>query len=614
MADRPAQMTSEEPRGVYGERLASRLRTSERLQRSERRLSYLRLAIFAAGAVVGWQAIFVRSISAAWLLLPLALFLVALVRHVRIGRERTRADRAAAFYRRGLARLEHDWAGTGEGGERFADPAHPYAADLDLFGGGSLFQLLSSARTRGGEETLASWLRQSAEPAEVRRRQEAVRELTPMLDLREELALLGQDVGTSFDARSLLEWCRSGGVLHGGWPVPLGLLLAAAQVATLFLWLREIFVAPAVDQHLFQGSGPFWIAVLAGGGFSLALRAGVSQVLGAVRRPQRELQLFEQLLRRLERQPFRSPLLVELRGALESRGPAPSQRIRRLDRLVEINDSRGNMIFAPLAALLLLGTQLAFAMERWRARSGAQVPRWLEAAASIEALSSLAGYAYEHPADPFPDVVERGPLFDAQDMAHPLLPEATAVRNDVRLGEGTQVLLVSGSNMSGKSTLLRTVGINLVLALAGAPVRAGQLRLSPFTLGACMRVQDSLQEGLSHFYAEIKRLRALVQLDQRERPLLFLFDEILHGTNSHDRRIGADALIRGLIADGACGLVTTHDLALARIADELHPRAINVHFADHLEGNRIVFDYRLRQGVVEKSNALALMRAIGLRV
>lgn len=603
-----------DPRGVYTERLAARVADSRRFEEAERRLSYLRLAIFAGGAVVAWQAIVARSVSPLWLLAPLLLFVIVLVRHTGMSRARIRAGRAADFYRRGLARLDHDWAGTGEGGECFGEPSHPYAADLDLFGNGSLFQLLSSARTRGGEETLAAWLRRGASPADVRRRQEAVGELAPMLDLREELALLGQDVGTSFDSRGLLEWSTAEPVLNERWPVPLALVLAAAHLTTLFLWLREVFVDSSPDQHLFEGSGPFWIAVLIGGVFALAFRHRVSRVLGTVERPQRQLQLFEQLLECLERQRFRSPLLVELHGALETRGPAPSHRIRRLDRLVETNDSRHNMIFAPLAGLLLLGTQLAFAMERWRASSGADVPRWLEAAATIEALFSLGGYAYEHPGDPFPEIVEDGPVFAGQAIAHPLLPEDEAVRNDVDLGREPQVLLVSGSNMSGKSTLLRTVGTNVVLAFAGAPVRATRLRVSPFTLGACMRVQDSLQEGLSRFYAEITRLRQLVELDQSERPLLFLFDEILHGTNSHDRRVGADALIRGLVEKGSCGLVTTHDLVLARIAEELKPRAINVHFADHLEGERIVFDYRLRPGVVQKSNALELMRAIGLRV
>ncbi len=217
--------------------------------------------------------------------------------------------------------------------------------------------------------------------------------------------------------------------------------------------------------------------------------------------------------------------------------------------------------------------------------------------------------------DPFPELVEKGPFFEGEDLGHPLIPESSLVRNDLRLGDDLRLFVVSGSNMSGKSTLLRTVGTNVILALAGAPVRARRLVLSPLSLGASIRIQDSLQEGISRFYAEIQRLRQIMDLSEEgSRPLLFLLDEILHGTNSHDRRIGAEAVVRGLVDRGAVGLITTHDLALSRVADSLAPAAANVHFVDHLEDGKVLFDYRLRPGVVTKSNALDLMRSIGLEV
>ena len=252
-------------------------------------------------------------------------------------------------------------------------------------------------------------------------------------------------------------------------------------------------------------------------------------------------------------------------------------------------------------------------MERWRAHSGPAVPRWLDAVAEFEALSSFAGFAYEHPEHPYPEIADDGAVLDGSALAHPLLA-GNAVANDVKFADGLQLMLVSGSNMSGKSTMLRTVGVNVVLALAGSPVRAQRLVVSPLSIGACMRVQDSLQQGLSHFYAEITRLKCVVDLSGGERPLLFLLDEILHGTNSHDRRLGAAGLIRGMVGRGSIGFVTTHDLALTHIADDLGDAARNVHFADHLEGDRMIFDYRLQGGVVQKSNALDLMRAIGLEV
>jgi DNA mismatch repair ATPase MutS len=295
-------------------------------------------------------------------------------------------------------------------------------------------------------------------------------------------------------------------------------------------------------------------------------------------------------------------------------GLSASRQIHRLRRLIELMDLRLNKMFAPLAALLLWGTQFAFALEAWRSRSGPSVERWLRALGEMEALLALATFSYEHPEDPFPEIVEKGPLFEGEGIGHPLIPDDQLVRNDVRLGEPLTLLVVSGSNMSGKSTLLRTIGINSALALAGAPVRARRLRLSVLSVGASIRIVDSLQEGISRFYAEVKRLRQIMDLTEGSLPLVFLLDEIFHGTNSHDRRIGAEAVVRGLVERGAVGLITTHDLALSKVADTLAPAAQNVHFEDHLEDGKMVFDYRLRLGVVQKSNALDLMRSVGLEV
>jgi DNA mismatch repair ATPase MutS len=254
----------------------------------------------------------------------------------------------------------------------------------------------------------------------------------------------------------------------------------------------------------------------------------------------------------------------------------------------------------------------ALAIEAWRARHGAALERWLAAVGQLEALCSLAGFAWEHPDDVYPDVEEGDARFEATGLGHPLMPPARCVRNDVALGAAPRVLIVSGSNMSGKSTLLRAVGVNAVLALAGAPVRATRLRLSRVAVGATLRIHDSLQEGTSRFYAELLRLRDLVRIADGPVPLLFLLDEILHGTNSHDRRLGAAAVVSGLVRRGAIGLVTTHDLALSEVAHDPAVGAANVHFEDRLEDGEMRFDYRVRPGVVQTSNALALMRTLGL--
>jgi hypothetical protein len=591
-----------EPRVEYGRRREACLADAALQMQRFRRAGILRLSSLAAVLLAGWLAL-TGLASWLWLLPATALFIILAVAQARITRARRRSQRAALLYEQGLARLDDRWAGRGETGNRFLDNAHPYAEDLDLFGRGSLFELLSTARTRVGEETLANWLLSPAAPEVVRARQAAVAELRPQLDLREDLALLGESVRSGDDARALTGWAAA-----PPWRISRDMRVAAAvlagvSVVALILWITG------------YGWLPFLLAFVMGRAFAFRLKAEVGRTISAVEQPGRELTLLSEVLERLERERFSCPRLVEVRAALDVEGLAPSRQIAKLNRLIELLDARRNMMFAPLAALLLWQLQLAFAIERWRQSSGPAVARWLAAVGELEALGSLAGYSYEHPQDPFPELAEGGARFESEGLGHPLIPEARNVRADLCLSGGlNRVLIISGSNMSGKSTLLRTAGINTVLALAGAPVRAHRLRLSPLQVGASIHIQDSLQAGASRFYAEITRLRQIVELTEGKLPVLFLLDEILHGTNSHDRRIGAEAVVRGLIGRGAIGLVTTHDLALTRVAEELAPHAANVHFEDHLEDGKMTFDYLLRPGVVERSNALELMRSIGLEV
>ncbi len=333
----------------------------------------------------------------------------------------------------------------------------------------------------------------------------------------------------------------------------------------------------------------------------------------AVDLPGRDLPLLAQVLVIIERQRFDAPLLRALQSSLETRGVAASRRVAQLGRLIALLDARRNQFFAPLAPVLLWATQLRMAIDAWRAVSGAAVPRWIAAAGDFEALCAVAGYAYERDDDRFPGRDRRWPALRRRGPgASAAAAGAACVRNDVHLGRDSALLVVSGSNMSGKSTLLRTIGCNAVLAQARRPGVRPPLRLSPLAVATSMRVDDSLREGTSRFYAEITRLRQIVDLARQPTAVLFLLDEILHGTNSHDRRIGAEAIVRTLLACGAVGLVTTHDLTLSQVADNLAPRARNVHFADHLEDGKMVFDYRMHAGVVTKSNALELMRAMGL--
>ena len=554
----------------------------------------------AAGAAI----LLIGGLEAAPLLVwPGAAFVIALVLHARALNARDRARSAVAFYERALERMDGRWSGRGDSGERFRQSDHLYADDLDLFGRGSLFELLSTSRTRAGEETLARWLLAAASPDDVAARQAAARELSANLDVREEIAVLGDGVRVGVQPEALRRWATAPIALSG---TGVRLLLAALAGA----------MAGAVV-HLVNTGQPIPVLALIGinGAAAVWFRERVLQVIDAVSAPAHDLDLFADVLRAIERQSFQSPGLRQLRDALRGTSRPASAEIGRLDQRLALLASRTNVMFAGPAALLLWATQFAFAIEHWRSRVGPHIPRWLDAIGEFEALSSIATYTAEHPEDAFAEFTSGGVMLEGAAIAHPLLPPG-AVRNDAALGGvAPQLLVVSGSNMSGKSTFLRALGINVVLAQAGAPVRAARFRLSPLAVGASIRIVDSLQDGRSRFFAEITRLKQVVDVARtRGGGVLFLLDEILAGTNSHDRRLGAQALLTGLIDLGAIGAVTTHDLALGEIADALAPRAVNVHFEDRFTEGALAFDYVLRPGIVRTSNALALMRSIGLEV
>jgi hypothetical protein len=594
------------PREIYTARLAERTDRLTVLQNRRSRIGSLRLLVFLAIAGLLWEAF--HGISLWWTGVPVAVFIALVWWQSRVERDAEYLRRAIRFYERGIARLENRWQGTGESGDRFLDPHHPYSGDLDLFGRAGLFELLSTARTRGGESRLAAWLQAPSPIGELRARHQAVDELRPLLDLREQIAILGDDFRAGVHPEQLARWAGEPAHPFPAWMRPLALAFSLIAFAAIVWWVATEFVDP--DARL---------ALLAIGSieglFALSIRARILPIVHAVEDPAHDLDLLSQILAAVEKQRFQSPRLAALRAAIDVNGAhgsnRASHRIQRLHRWMELLDSRDNAFVRVFGPLLLWTTQLAMGIEAWRAENGPRVAGWLDAVSEIEALSSLANYAWEHPSDPFPEFTEIEPSFDGVALGHPLLAEDRCVRNSVALNAPLRLLIVSGSNMSGKSTLLRTLGVNTVLALAGAPVRAERLALSHLSLGASIRTVDSLEEGHSRFMAEILRLKQVLELPP---PALFLLDELLHGTNSHDRALGSEGLIRALLARGAIGLVTTHDLSLARVADELAPAAANVHFEDRLESGRLVFDYRMRPGVVARSNALDLMRAVGLNV
>jgi hypothetical protein len=592
------------PAAEYERRLIARRRRIADLDRTDDRISNLRLLIAGVVALLLWLAFGRAVLSPLWPLAAAVAFGAVVVIHARLLERAERARRAARLYTRGIDRLAGRWAGVGRDGAAFAE-GHPYARDLDLFGRASLFELLNTAVTEAGESTLAEWLKRGASLDAVRARQQAVDELRERLDLREELAVLAAE-GEISRTGVLARWAASP---PAAFPPSVRTLFAGCALVTIVLTVLGYFdVLPwtVLITWLLVESVIVW-----------SWRHAVHGIIERIGKPADDLKILAAVASRIEGEMFAAPRLVALQGGLKSPSGA-YEAIARLEQLVSLLEgSMHNLLFMPITRALLVPEQLAIAIDRWHAVNGAAVAEWLRIVGEMEALSALATYSYEHPADPFPSLSMEGPVFDAAGLGHPLLAEDASVPNDVRLG-GPQrglprVIVVSGSNMSGKSTLLRSVGVNVVLALAGAPIRAVSLTVSPLVLGATLRIDDSLEAGQSRFYSEILRIRAIVDAARGPTPLLFLLDEILHGTNSYDRRIGAEAIVRALVSAGAIGLVTTHDLALTELPSRLDG-SVNMHFEDRLENGRMVFDYRMRPGIVEHSNALALMRAIGLDV
>jgi hypothetical protein len=572
------------------------------LENVHRRFGNIRLLLVIATLIAAWFSLHRDAFSPWWLLLALVVFLGIAILHARVLRKRACAERAVDFYRKGLARIEDRWPGTGQTGARIDVHSSLYATDLDLFGQGSLFELLSLARTRMGEDTLARWLLSPSPVAQLAERHAAVAELRHRLELREDIAILGEDLKVGIHPEALTQWAEAPNQLTHSWLRRLSLLLAIAAIAAAIIWAE------------LGTKAPFFAIVIIETIITALLRKRTDAIFHATEHALEDLQLLSSLLARLEREQFESLRLQTLKTELSTHHLPASQAIARLRTIVEYIRSLDNPLMRLLNIPLLYVVQVAYAAEAWRIAHGAAVRSWLKAIGEVEALLSFSAYSYEHPSDPFPEFLEGPPCFHAEQLGHPLISAAKCVRNDISVCDETKVLLISGSNMSGKSTLMRAVGINTVLAMAGAPVRAQRLQLTPLQIGASILINDSLQEGNSRFYAEITRLRHICDLAEKHPPVLFLLDELLQGTNSKDRLIGAEGVVRALLASGAIGLISTHDLALTNIGGQQDNRLRNVHLQDEIQDGRMTFNFKLHEGVVTKSNGIELMRLIGLEV
>ncbi len=605
LPSKPTDRPAPDPRAAYQNRLDEVSRQATKLSRRDLRFVRIRTAVFIAAMLLGILCIGEsQRVAWQWMLIPVALFLGLLPFHQRIARRLGTAQSICRFHESRLSRLDRKFGEDIADGSEFADELHPWTQDLDVFGRGSLFQMLNECRTQPGRRQLAGWMTTVCDGAMIQVRQARAQGLKNELKLREELACVPDSAKWQTAEGMLRRW-----VLEPARPIPLVVILWSSLLGIAAL---PVMIMVAVDALPLR---VLLLMVVLQTPAVILTRRQIRQTAAQMDSVDSALRQFGQVIAVFERHPVDEPAVRDLQNHFHSESETASLAIHRLSRLTEWqNNAMRNQFFAPIAWAGGLFVLLTHLLECWRRKHGRDVSDWLETVACLEATVSVAGYSFDHPQDCLPEISDDEAVLIAEQLGHPLLKEDACVRNSLQLTTATPLMLISGSNMSGKSTFLRSIGSSVVLTLCGSVVRASRFRTYPFQIATAMRVSDSLQEGRSLFFSVVRRLKTVVDLTDAPRVVLFLLDEILHGTNSNDRRRGAEAVIRSLVTRGALGLVTTHDLALTEIAATLPDQAVNKHFEYTITDGAMTFDYTLHDGVVQRSNAIALMRMLGLDV
>ncbi len=581
------------------------------------RVSNLRLAAFGLSAGLSLWAVAnteARSVGLLVAALALAVF-IGLVLYSSKLRARARLlDDLVVLNEQALHRLRRDWTALTERAWEPAPPFHPYAVDLDVFGPASLARLLPPVSTAPGRGVLRSWMLTPTSTAEVQLRQASVAELTPRVDFRDSLAVHGSRISVTTERLdSLVRWAEDG----DGWLLRRPVLVAATvviPVCTVLLMLAQAF---AIVRY------PYWLISVAVGAvltlrFAALLRGTLSQVAGRAN----ALGAYAELTQLISDEPFSADALTDVQRTLTQGDVAASRGMRLLQRLADCAELRASpLMHFVVQSVTLWDFHVVHLLERWKQQFGRCARDWMLALGTAESLAALATLAHDNPCWTFPDVSDSGPaLVSATALGHPLLADDVRVPNDVTVGPPGTLLVATGSNMAGKSTLLRTIGLNVVLAQAGSAVCATAMTCTPLSLYTSMRVQDSLERGVSYFMAELERLKLIVDAADSARrapgrTVLYLLDEILHGTNSAERELAAQHVLSHLVASGAIGAVSTHDLNLAD-SEVLATAARHVHLQETFNrtdtGPAMSFDYCLRPGKATSSNALKLLEMVGL--
>ena len=615
---------------IFKEQESLFTREANTLDRKYQRLSLVRILSFTAALILLFYLANARLDWAVGLLVILfpILFVFLIYRHKKIKFSRDISRLQATINTEELDRLQNKLKAFPDGLQYFK-PLHPYHLDLDIFGPHSLFQLVNRTATLSGEQLLARWLSQPAKIEEIKTRQEAAAELAPQLHWRQRFEAAGRHFKEpDNNTTPLLDWLQS-----------------PQEVRNNRFYRVAFYIFPAISILLLLGFIFFDLNIYFFIGSFVLNFLIVSRVMPVANRTQQAtthsvkvLKAYQALIKEVEDSSFESPRLQQLQQTFQQEGSTASAKIKELSQILDGLDARTNQLYFLLNGIFMLDIYWMVRAERWKEEMRADIGGWFRAISEFDVLNSMGGFSYAQAGYHFPKLQEGPQYIDTKDLGHPLLPAKNRVTNDFAMDGAGEIILITGSNMAGKSTFLRTVGVNIVLALMGAPVCAASMRLSPMQVFTSMRTQDSLEESVSSFYAELQRLRQLLKLvhaetamssltedmpdtahDQLETPdvakdlpVLFMLDEILKGTNSEDRHRGAEALIKQLSRLGASGFVSTHDLTLGQMAE--HGGLQNYSFNSDVVGDNIRFRYKLEPGICQSFNASKLMQKMGIDI
>lgn len=571
-------------------------------------ISALRLIVFigAAGLVIFSYMIKKYYFSIIILIGFAILFLILLNKHSRIRHNKKCSTLMCEINESSLKRLKGEWKSFEDDGADFLNDDHNYSKDLDIFGKGSLFQYINTASTYLGREKvkhILAYPNYSIE--EIYDRQEAVKELSDNLGWRQRFMAEGKIATEEKKNPELLfKWGKEKNNLF------------CSGKFILMTYILPIITIGVILLYFLLGSIPYYFPLIAIGIQILILKFNSeksNKILNVVYKYKKDIEVYSKMLNLIEKKSFKSSYLVKLKENLISENKiTATEQINKLSRVVNLISDRANFFYHIINIVTFWEYHCLIRLERWKKESGGCIEQWLNTIAEIEALSSLAVIKHDYPEWAMPEIKETSLMLGAKNIGHPLIIK-NRVCNNLKIDKAESILLITGSNMSGKSTLLRTAGINLVLAYAGAPVCADTFCCSIMNIYTCMRISDNLEENVSSFYAELLRIRKLVDATKEKEPVFFLLDEIFRGTNSKDRHTGAKVLIEKLSNENALGMVSTHDLELADI-EEKNKKVRNYHFREQYKNNEIYFDYKLRLGVSTTRNAIYLMRMAGIDI